>query len=87
MKLFFAFLLIVFLAFSGYHLTFRGFRLPLFARKFYLTGIEFLFLGFLLGPQFFNLLDSATCRGLEPLSVLLLGLIVHMSLILTNGNR
>jgi len=50
MKIIFALLIIVFLAFSGYHLTFRGFKLPLFAREFYLTGTEFLFLGLLLGP-------------------------------------
>lgn len=73
MKLFFALLIVIFLAFSGYHLTFRSLRLPLFARKFYLTGTEFLFLGLILGPQFFNLLDEDTCKGLEPLSVLLLG--------------
>ncbi len=73
MKIFFALLIIVFLAFSGYHLTFRGIRLPLFARTFYLTGTEFLFLGLLLGPQFLNLLDEETTRGLEPLGTLLLG--------------
>ncbi|MBT3311696.1 MAG: hypothetical protein HN737_11850 [Desulfobacterales bacterium] len=73
MKIFFSFLLIIFLAFSGYHLSFRNFRLPLFARKFYLTGTEFLFLGLLLGPQFLNILDDNTFRGLEPLSALLLG--------------
>jgi hypothetical protein len=73
MKIFFALLIIVFLAFSGYHLTFRGVRLPLFARTFYLTGTEFLFLGLLLGPQFLNLLDPETTKGLEPLGTLLLG--------------
>ncbi len=73
MKIFFALLMIVFLAFSGYHLTFRGFRLPLFARKFYLTGTEFLFLGLLIGPQFLNILDQETRKGLDPLSALLLG--------------
>jgi len=49
MKIVFALLIIVFLAFSGYHLTFRSLKLPLFAREFYLTGTEFLFLGLLLG--------------------------------------
>jgi Kef-type K+ transport system membrane component KefB len=73
MKIFFALLIVIILAFSGYHLTFRSFRLPLFARKFYLTGTEFLFLGLLLGPQFLNVLDEQTCRGLEPLAALLLG--------------
>jgi hypothetical protein len=73
MKITFALLIIIFLAFSGYHLTFRHFRLPLFARIFYLTGIEFLVLGLLLGPQFLNLVDPETQKGLAPLSALLLG--------------
>jgi hypothetical protein len=73
MKLTFALLIIIFLAFSGYHLTFRHFRLPLFARIFYLTGTEFLFLGLLLGPQFLNLVDPETQKGLAPLTALLLG--------------
>lgn len=73
MKIFAALLIIMFLAFSGYHLTFRSFKLPLFARKFYLTGTEYLFLGLLLGPFFLNLLDEKTLTGLEPLSALLLG--------------
>ncbi len=63
----------MFLAFSGYHLSFRKIKLPLFARRFYLTGTEFLFLGLLLGPQFLNLMDAATCQGLAPLLALLLG--------------
>jgi hypothetical protein len=73
MKVTFALLIIIFLAFSGYHLTFRHFRLPLFARIFYLTGTEFLFLGLLLGPQFLNLMDAETQKGLAPLTALLLG--------------
>ena len=73
MKITFALLIIVLLTFSGYHLTFRNFRLPLFARQFYLTGTEFLFLGLLLGPQFLNLIDTETQKGLAPLSALLLG--------------
>jgi hypothetical protein len=73
MKIIFALLLIIFLAFSGYHLSFRGLKLPLFARQFYLTGTEFLFLGLLLGPQFLNLFDRETQKGLAPLTALLLG--------------
>jgi len=73
MKIFFAFLLIIFLAFSGYHLSFRKFGIPLFARTFYLTGLEFLFLGLLLGPQFLNILDGETCNALAPITALLLG--------------
>ena len=73
MKLFFSLLVIVFLAFSGYHLTFKGFKLPLFARKFYLTGTEFLFLGLLLGPKFTDIIDMETFVRLEPLTAFLLG--------------
>jgi len=73
MKIFIALFILIFLAFSGYHLTFRKIRLPLFARNFYFTGTEFLFLGLLLGPQFLNLLDSDTMEGLAPLTALLLG--------------
>ena len=73
MKIFFALLLIIFLAFSGYHLTFKRLKLPFFKYKIYLTGTEFLFLGLLLGPQFLNLLDTQTMGGLDPLSALLLG--------------
>lgn len=73
MKIFAAFLIIMFLAFSGYHLTFRSFRLPLIAKRFYLTGTEYLFLGLLLGPFFLNLLDQKTLTSLEPISTLLLG--------------
>jgi len=63
----------MFLAFCGYRLTFRSFRLPLFARSFHLTGTEFLFLGLLLGPQFLNLVDAETHKGLDPLIALALG--------------
>ncbi len=73
MRLIFALCLVLLLAFSGYHLTFRRIRLPLSARNFYLKGSEFLFLGLLLGPAFWNLLDAETLQGLEPLSALLLG--------------
>lgn len=73
MKIIFALLLIIFLAFSGYHLSFRNFKLPLFARHFYMRGIEFLFLGLLLGPQYLNLIDSKAQDGLAPLAALVLG--------------
>ena len=73
MKVTFALLIIIFLAFSGYRLTFRHFRMPPFVRRFYLTGTEFLLLGLLLGPQFLNLVDVETQKGLAPLTALLLG--------------
>jgi hypothetical protein len=72
MKIFFALLIIITLVFGGYHLTFRQFRLPLIARTFYLSGLEFILLGMLLGPMFFNVLDENSIRGLEPLMALLL---------------
>lgn len=73
MKIVFVFLLVIFLAFSGYHLTFRRLKLPLFATKFYLRGTEFLFLGLLLGPHFLNILDTETQHGLDLFCALLLG--------------
>ena len=73
MKIILALFVVVFLAFCGYRLTFRRFRLPLFARRFHLTGTEFLFLGLLLGPQFLDLVDAETQKGLEPLVALALG--------------
>ena len=73
MKTIFCLLMIVFLAFSGYHLSFRHYKLPLIARKFYLTGIEFLILGLLIGPEFLDIVDQKTLNGLEPLISLLLG--------------
>ena len=47
--------------------------MPLLERKFYLTGIEFLLLGFFLGPATFNLLDVDTMKSLEPVIALVLG--------------
>lgn len=73
MKIVAALLIILFLAFSGYHLSFRSFRLPVSARTFYLTGTEFIFFGLLLGPIFFNILDPVTVSCLEPLTAVLLG--------------
>jgi len=73
MKIFFAFIITIFLVLGGYHLTFRRLKMPLFARGFYLTGIEFLFLGLLLGPHFLNIINNETVEELAPLTILLLG--------------
>ncbi|MEE4353217.1 MAG: hypothetical protein V2J25_10135 [Desulfatiglans sp.] len=73
MKIIFALFIILLLVFSGYHLTFRRFRLLVFARRFYLTGTEFLFLGLLLGPQSLNILDVDAQKGLAPCAALVLG--------------
>lgn len=75
MKSVFSLLLVLLLAFSGYHLTFRRLRLPLFARHFYLTGTEFLFLGIFLGPGFAGVLDGETLMALAPIQAVILGLI------------
>ena len=73
MKIFFALLIIVIIVFGGYHLTFRQFRVPLIARTFYLSGLEFILIGIMLGPLFLNVLDEDSIKGLEPLMALLLG--------------
>ena len=75
MKAVFAFLLLIFLGFMGYHFTFRSLRprVPLFLRRFHLTGTEFLFIGLLLGPGFLDLLDGPTQAGLAPLRAAVLG--------------
>jgi len=73
MKPAFTFLLILFLAFSGYHLTFRRLKLPFYARPFYATGSEFLFLGLLLGPFFLNILNREAQEDLFFLHAFLLG--------------
>ena len=73
MKQFFALLMVIFIAVCGYHLTFRSFKFPLFARKFYLTGTEYLFIGLFLGPQFLNVIDAKTCENLAPLNAFALG--------------
>ena len=73
MNVFAVLLLILALAFAGYRLTFRAFSTPLVARRFYLSGTEFLLLGTVLGPRLLNVVDETTLRGLAPLSAFLLG--------------
>ena len=73
MKTIFVFLLILILVFAGYRRSFRSLKLPILAQRFYLTGIEYLFLGFILGPGFLNILDAQTQKGLAPLCALVLG--------------
>lgn len=66
MKLVFAAILIVVIAFVGSRLSFVQIRLPLGVRNLFLTGIEYLLVGFLLGGAVLDLLDSATLDGLYP---------------------
>lgn len=66
MKLVFAAILIVVIAFVGSRLSFVHIRLPLGVRNLFLTGIEYLLVGFLLGGAVLDLLDSETLDGLYP---------------------
>ena len=66
MKLVFAAILIVVIAFVGSRLSFVHIRLPLGVRNLFLTGIEYLLVGFLLGGAVLDLLDTATLNGLYP---------------------
>lgn len=73
MKVFFAFFLVMVAAFGGYHLSFRRITGRGKVAWVHLTGLEFLVLGLLLGPGFFNILNESTLRSLEPFSALALG--------------
>ncbi|WP_028313850.1 hypothetical protein [Desulfatibacillum aliphaticivorans] len=73
MKTTFVFLLILILAFAGYRRSFKSLKAPVLAQNFYLTGIEYLFFGFLIGPGFLNILDAESQKGLAPLCALVLG--------------
>ncbi|MFW5975523.1 MAG: hypothetical protein ACOCP6_02060 [Desulfosalsimonas sp.] len=73
MKIFLAFFLVILAAFGGYHLSFRSVAGRRRLAWLHLTGLEFLVLGLLLGPGFFNVLDESTARSLEPLTALALG--------------
>ena len=66
MKLVFAAILIVVIAFVGSRLSFVHIRLPLGVRNIFLTGIEYLIVGFLLGGAVLDLLDASTLDGLYP---------------------
>lgn len=66
MKLVFAAILIVVIAFIGSRLSFVHIRLPLGVRNIFLTGIEYVLVGFLLGGAALDLLDTSTLDGLYP---------------------
>jgi Kef-type K+ transport system membrane component KefB len=63
--------LILLVAFVGSRRTFT--RLPMGARLFFLTGTEYIFVGFALGGRMTGVLDDATVRSLSPLFSLGLG--------------
>ena len=66
MKLVSAAILIVVIAFVGSRLSFVHIRLPLGIRNLFLTGIEYLLVGLLLGGAALDLLDAPTLDGLYP---------------------
>ncbi len=67
MKLILTIILVMLIAIIGSEYTFIRKRIPLGTRHILLTGTEFIFIGFLLGPTFLNILDSVTIRSLHPL--------------------
>ena len=66
MKLVSAAILIVVIAFVGSRLSFVQIRLPLGLRHLFLTGIEYILVGLLLGGAALDLLDAPTLDGLYP---------------------
>ncbi|MBD3290599.1 hypothetical protein GF337_17470 [candidate division KSB1 bacterium] len=67
MKLILTIILISVIAIIGAEFTFIRRRIPLGTRHILLTGTEFIFIGFLLGPTFLNVLDQMTISSLHPL--------------------
>jgi hypothetical protein len=61
------------IAFLGSRTSFSHIRLPIMAQQIYLTGTEFILVGFLLGPLGLNLLDPRTMSDLQPLMTFSLG--------------
>jgi Kef-type K+ transport system membrane component KefB len=65
--------LVLALAFAGYRRSFVQKHWPVWARFFFLTGMEFILLGLALGESFIGLLDRETVGRLGPLFSLGLG--------------
>jgi Kef-type K+ transport system membrane component KefB len=64
---------LVAIAYAGYHRAMPRSRWPAWTRFFFLSGIEFIFIGLFLGEQFVGLLDGPTIERLNPLFSLGLG--------------
>lgn len=71
MKIVFGITIIVLIALVGSRWTFTRARMG--ARRFYLTGVEFILVGLCLGELMLGLLDRPTVAGLNPLLDLALG--------------
>jgi len=65
--------LLLLIAFIGHRATFT--RLPIGARLLYLTGTEYILVGFALGDELIGLLDESTLQSLTPLFSLGLGMV------------
>jgi Kef-type K+ transport system membrane component KefB len=75
MKLLLSIVIIVVIAVVGSRLTFLNRRLPLGFRNIIFTGIEYIFLGVLLGQMGLNIIDSRSLTDLEPLLIFGLSII------------
>jgi len=73
MKMLICLIILLSIAFLGSRTSFSRIRLPLIAQHIYLSGTEFILVGFLLGPFGLNLLDSRTMSDLQPLMTFSLG--------------
>ena len=75
MKLLLSIVIIVVIAVVGSRLTFLNRRLPLGFRNIIFTGIEYIFIGVLLGQMGLNIIDSTSLNNLEPMLVFGLSII------------
>ena len=75
MKLLLSIVIIVVIAVVGSRLTFLNRRLPLGFRNIIFTGIEYIFLGVLLGQMGLNIIDFKSLHNLEPLLIFGLSII------------
>jgi Kef-type K+ transport system membrane component KefB len=75
MKLLLSIVIIVVIAVVGSRLTFLNRRLPLGFRNIIFTGIEYIFLGVLLGQMGLNIIDFKSLNNLEPLLIFGLSII------------
>jgi len=73
MRLIIIIVLIAIIALVGSQVTFNRRKLPLGTRHFLFTGTEFIFVGFILGPRFLNVLDNQTMIDLHPFLSFALG--------------
>ena len=66
MKFLFAIVIIAVIALIGTRITFLNRRLPMGFRNILLTGVEYIFIGAILGSMGINLIDKASLEALEP---------------------